>query len=414
MQQFSQDYKFVDGIFLLKLTTPIHPSLIAMSQGVQNLSEDIKAFEFCTPTSGLEYKKECTFVFNKDDIFYYTLYFFYHQEVYELIIKSYHQCAYFFLDFLKQFYLALTNNKIGYEPNNVFNLAKTLISGWPTTLENKMDIVYPTNIQSIEFTNSDFSFDHFKPSNFFQPKVCSEILAHLFSMKPILLVAPDAITACKACFSALSLLHPLRYIDPMILWLRKEDPRYSEIMKSDCKSPYLIVATDDAAELNSKFDLVVNCSKMYKINPKQDNKFQKLVQNILLMIQGEFVNLLNRNPYSDVLNLPWAEKNMESIVNKLKFMPCMDILKSFEKMKTVKYWRLRRSKNSKFRDVLLQNGEMQFNKYSQEQLLIIYNFLKSIKGNYESDIHLNAVIKKHKLIVSKLLVKSNANMNNCQ
>lgn len=407
MLQFDKEHQFVDGIFLLKLTTPIHPSLIAMTKNVKNLSEDIKAFEFCTPTSESKYKNECTFVFNNDDIFYYTLYFHQNSETYELVIKSYQHCAHFFLNFLKQLYEVFCDVKSAYEPTNFFDLAKILITDWPTTLENSMKIVYPTNMRQVEFTNADFSYHHFNASKFFPYKLYSRIFMHLISLKPILFKCSDAVTGCKACFSAFSLLHPLRYSDPLILWLRKDDPRYNEILKSEEKSPYLVVATDDATEIESKFDLVITCSETFEKNSKDDDGFEKFTQRIFLMIQGEFVNLSNKNPYSDVLNLSWTGKNMEDIVQnpKFNFMPSLEILKIFESSKTILNWRKRRTNPEKIRETFLQCDKFDFESLDKDQLETIYNYLKNIINSFEEDLHVKLVIKKHMLIVAGILAK---------
>ena len=410
MLQFDPNHQFVDGIFLLKLTTPVSPSLIAMSKGIQNLSEDIKALEFCTPTSGAEFENSCAFVFNNGDVFYYTLFFHQTQGSFELVIKSYQRCVYFFLNFLKDIFSAFYDVKSAYDPNNVFNLANSLISHWPTKLEDKMDIVYSKSLITVDFSNADFSYNHYRPSYFFQPKMYSKIFNHLISMKPILLVSPDSVIGCKSCFAAFCLLHPLRYLEPLILWLRKGDPRYIEILNAPQKSPYLVVATDDASEIRSKFDLVLSCTEMYRPNIKADTNFQETVKKVLLMIQQELSNLLNKNPYSDILNLPWCGKNMEEVVknSKFSFMPSIENLKLFEKTETVKNWRVRRTSLKLIRDSLLQCGEVKFNEMTKEQLKIIYDFLYSIKDNFEGDIHLNAVIKKHLNIVNGLLNKMNS------
>lgn len=410
MLLFEKEHQFVEGVFLLKLTTPIHPSLIAMSKGINNLSEDIKAFEFCTPTSESKIENECTFVFNNDDIFYYTLYFHQNDETYELIIKSYQHCAHFFLNFLKQLYAVFCDVKSAYEPVNFFELAKILISDWPTKLDNTMNIVFPTSMRQVEFTSSDFSYQHFKPSKFFPSKLYLQIFTYLISARPILIKSPDAPTACKACFSAFSLLHPLRYSDPMILWLRKDDPRYSEIMKAENKSPYFVVATDDISEIESKFDLVLNCSEILKTNEKADEIFENFTRKIFLYIQSEFVDLANKNPYSDILNISWTGKNMEDIVNNPKnnFMPSMEVLKVFEKSKTIRNWRMRRTNPEKIRDAFLQCDHLNFSELNKDQLETIYKYLQAINGSFDEDLHMKLVIKKHLSKVSKELAKFNS------
>lgn len=401
MLQFDDNYPFVDGIFLLKLTTPTCPSLIAMSKGIQNLTDDIKYLEFCTPTSSTEFDSSCTFVFNSNDAFYYTLFFHQDQGSFELVIKSHQRCVYFFLNFLKDVMHAFYEVKSAYDPNNVFNLASSLIGSWPQKLENEMDVVYSKSLITVNFTNADFAYSHYRPSYFFQPKMYSKIFDHLISMKPILLVAPDSIRGCKSCFSAFCLVYPLRYVEPVVLWLRKGDPRYSEIVNSQKKSPYLVVATDDPSEISSKFDLVITCSEMNRVNTKADTQFQDHVRKIIVMIQHELSNLLNVNPYSDVLNVPWTNKNMEAIVSKFSFMPSMDTLRLFEKSKTVENWRERRSKT--IRGNILQCADVKFEMFDKQQLTKVFIFLQSLKKSSCDDIHLSQIIKKHISIVSALL-----------
>lgn len=408
--EFDKDHPFVEGIFLLKLVTPIHPSLIAMTQGIQNLTEDVKALEFCTPTSGREFENSCAFVFNNGDIFYYTLFFRQVQGSFELVIKSYQRCVYFFLNFLKDIFSSFCDVQSAYDPINVFNLSISLISSWPIKLENEMDIVYSKFLLTVDFSNADFSYNHYRPSYFLQPKMYLNIFNHLISMKPILIVAPDSIVGCKACFSTFCLLYPLRYFEPMILWLRKDDPRYSEIQKSDTKSPYLVVATDDPTDIQSKFDLVIECNQMNRLNTKADTDFQNFAKNVFLLLQMEFTNLLNKNPYSDILNIPWAGQNMENIIKKQKFssIPPIELMRQFEKSKTIENWRLRRTTIQKFRGYLLQCVDVKFDQLTIQQIEKIHKFLLSVKDEFEDDIHLKAVIKKHLTIVTGIL---NSNKN---
>lgn len=408
MLQFDKEHPLADGIFLLKLTTPSHPSLIAMTKGIENLTEDInKSFEYCTPTTNSIIENECTFVFNNDNIFYYTLYFHQKAETYELVIKSYQRCVYFFMNFLKQLYATFCDVKSAYEPVNFFELARILISNFPTTLSNSMKIVFPTDMKQIEFTNDDFSYHHYKPSKFFQPKLYTKIFTNLISSKPILFVSSNASVGCRACFAAFSMLHPLRYSEKFILWLRKDDPRYIEILNETEKSKYMVVATDDSSEIESKFDLVFPIEEVYKTNEKVDEDFEIFTKKIFLMIQSEFINLANKNPYSDVLNLPWTGKNMIDIVNdpNFGFMPKMDALKAFEKSNTVKLWRLKRNNPENLREAFLQCGAIDFESFNKNDLMIIEDYLASIIKLFDDDLHMKSVIKKHMSAVSKALQK---------
>lgn len=416
MIYFDKTHPLVDGIILLQLTTPTCPSLLAMTSGIQNFSDDIKSFEFCTPTSGSKYDKSCIFLYNNGDIFYYTLYFLLYpgsSECYELIIKSYQRCAHFFFDFFKNLLSAFDADKAPYDPDKIFTLAKSLIAGWPTDLSNKMDIFYPDTLKTVEFTITDFTYHLYKPSSFFKPKMYGQIFDHLLSQKPILFIVPNAVCGCKACFSAFSLLHPLRYMEPMIFWLRKDDPRYQEIQNSSTeKSPYLVVATDSPNDIKNKFDLVVKISEhmVKKDSEKADIEFEETVKNILLMIQGVFRDELNSNPYGDILNLPWVGKNMEEILKnpKYDFMPSLETLKVFEGSKTCRFWRMRRCRLENIREPLLQCENVDVQNFSKEQLMKVEEFFASLKGLYENDIHLKLVIKKHMSLVSNQLTKMNS------
>lgn len=407
MLQIDKNHQFVDGVFLLKLINPTSISLIAMSKGINNFFDDIKSFEYCSPSSEYQIKKECIFVFNNENFFYYTLYFQYQQEIYELVIKSYQRCVHFFITFLTQLFSFFCEDNSANNPNSIFNLAQILISEWPTTFKAKMNIAFPYQKSKYTFTNSDFTYYHFNPTKFFTLKLCSQIFFNLFTARPILLVAPDASIGCEACFSALSLFHPLGYEEPMILWLRKDDPRYIEILKAKGKSPYLVVVTDDHEEIESKFDLVIPIKGTYKIDRHFESTFHDYVKKIFLTIQDELFNQLIRNPYSDILNLPWTGKSMEEVLKnpKFQFMPNIESLKLFERSKSVKNWRLRRCDMEALRNILLQCDDICFDDLSVENLEILFDFLKSMKKNFKNDMHMKAVIKKHSSIVSSILKK---------
>lgn len=406
--------RFVDGIFLLKLINPTTTSLIAMSQGITNLVEDVKSFEYCSPSSKHQTKKDCVFVFNNGDIFYYTLCFQYQQELYELVIKSYQRCVHFFISFLKQLFTIFCDVNSAYNPNNFFNLAQILISEWPTYIKPKMNILFPYKMKKVVFTNSDFTYSHFNPTKFFNPKLCQQIFLNLFTLKPILLVAPDASIGCEACFSALSLYHPLGYDEPMILWLKKDDPRYIEILKAEGKSPYLVVVTDEADEIKSKFDLVIPITNSIDTDREFEKNFQDNFKKFLIIVQDELLNLLFKNPYSDVLNLPWTGKIIEKILKnqKFQFMPnIIENLKIFEKSRTVKNWRLKRCSMETLRNILLQCDNISFDDLNINNLENLYNFLQSIKNKFKNDLHMKVVIKKHSSAVQNIL-KNNSHQNN--
>lgn len=407
MLQFNPDYRFVEGIFLLKLTTPTCPSLIAMTKGIDNLSEDIKNLEFCTPTSKSEFENSCAFVFNNGDIFYYTLFFHQTQGSFELVIKSYQRCVYFFLNFLKDVLSAFYEIQSAYEPNNVFQLASSLISSWPTTPQNEMDVLYTKSLVTVDFTNADFAYSHYRPSYFFQPKSYRSLFASLISLKPILIVAPDAVRGCRACFCLFCLLYPLRYAERFVLWLRRDDPRYGEILAAEARSPYLVVATDDASEIGCKFDVVVECAEMCRVNTRADTEFQAGVMKVLLTVQAELTSLNNRNPYSDVLNTPWAGAYIADACARHAFMPSFESLSAFERSRTAEMWRLRRAR-TRVRDVLLQCGDVKFDEFDTSQLERVRAFLLSVRKEYGDDKQVNQVIKKHLAAVSGILERSGA------
>ncbi|OHS93722.1 hypothetical protein TRFO_39990 [Tritrichomonas foetus] len=403
---------FIEGAFLLKLTTPTKPSLLAMTHGIDSNSfqEDFNFFEYCTPTSHDKIKSSRTFVCNRGEIQYYILAFLHHGDTYEFIIKSYQKCCRFFLDFMKELIASFMEELCfsAYDPNNLFIYSNTLLSSWPTKISKAMHLAFPKGHIPVKFDPSDFSYAAFKPSRFFKPKDYVPLFLCLISNNPILLVVPNAVYGCRACFSCFRLCYPLQYNDNVILWLRNTDPRYQEIKESEM-SPYYVVATDDPSGIESKFKYVFKCHKMREVNDKYDNDFEEYVKQILCIIQQEFDNLNNVNPYSDLLNVTWINQNIMICINdpKLSWLPRLETLVAFEKSKSCKNWRKLRCRPAIFRHSLLQSNIRIFRKMSIDQLIKVNKFIDKIREEFKGDIQPLAILKKHQARINKILKRAN-------
>ena len=404
------NHKLVDGVFLLKIENVLTTSLIAMSPGIEGLEQDIKEFEFLTPTTKSKIDNTCLYVYNgANDAFYYVLVFFYENETYELVIKSYQRCVTLYLQFLKDLIASFVmeeKSMVGYNPDNVFIAAQSILNGWPTKIEEKMILTFLSDSRIIELTSEDFAYNDYHPTAFFDKNDFEDMFFDMISNKPILIVVPDALYGCRSCFSLFALLNPVQYREKFILWLRNDDPRYQQIVEAEGKSPYFVVATDDPSKIEDKFDRVIVCDQMIPPNTKVEEAFLTAIGRNFKLIQSEFDSLRNQNPYSDLLNVPWMDDNLEAFIlsnPQYKWIPDFEILRAFEKTKTIKQWRLQRCRPSLIRNTLIQSGNFKFNGMTKKELNKILKYINDAIPEFEGDIHVVAILKKHSAEIKKLL-----------
>jgi len=398
--------KLVSCSLLLQIPDLASPNLVCMYPESVELIYDVYTLCSCCIPSNSKLKKPTIFAYNIDSVFCYALYFLILDCAYEIVLISEMPFAYIFQTFLKEIFEQFEKNSEITNPSIRFQYVNSYLSSWPEYVQSKMELSFPSNIIPYEIDFTHYSFVHFDPGASFTLDECYMIYKALIAGDPVVLLADSARQASRACFAAFSLLSPIQYAEPYVLWLRDNDPRFASILNGESKLKLVATSCTNVWKGNKHFRLVVDIR-----HPPQNEQtnikqiFNDLSEDLIGILLQEMDTLLEVDPWSDYINAPLNIERLAAFPRKPSPRPLSaSDLSNFSKSPTFKQWRKRIVSRSSWRESFLSaNHKSLYNDRSIEDLTVIVNQINELYSQFKTDRHIKAVLKVHRFTVSAVL-----------
>ena len=283
--------------------------------------------------------------------------FLFNDTYYSIVILSKHCFAYLFCQFLKN----VEKNYLKLDPLISFLKIFELLNSWKISKLNELLLNYPDHQFTTPLDSSHSFYFQFEPTIFLNKNApFDEIWNCLLTNKGILIVGESAEIVSKTIFSLLSIIAPLKYSEPILVYTRLGDPRFAEIINGNLK--WKIVGTTNklVIERCKQFKLILNIeTKSSYPLPEIRINLQKRTSKIL----KNFEIFMNRNleidPYSELIGNNLNEKQLLEIYpqsNSKKLSPkrlTIDELKKFQNSLSFLDWKKHNLSRRQFRETFL-------------------------------------------------------------
>jgi hypothetical protein len=196
---------------------------------------------------------------------------------------------------------------------------------------------------------------------------------------------------------------PLQYREPVLVYTRLGDPRFADVINGSIF--WKIVGTTNilAIERCKQYKLVIRLSANVETSDVDVRKILHYrTRRLLQKLEAVLNDLLEEDPYSDILSVPIPEEYFASIVDsKSKYLGLKDAV-SFQFTMTFAFWRrsimmrdaLRDSFLSVMPDEAVADREL-------DELAAMEAGLREIEERFPRDAHLIAVARRHAHLVRK-------------
>lgn len=269
-------------------------------------------------------------------------------------------------------------------------------------------VTFPSKEFDYTFSYNTFMLKDFDPTIYFSPIECNDLWKALFTNEPVLLLTNDPLSGSSAALSAASLLSPLEFTDKMCLWLTETDPRFLSVINGESN---LLLAATNSESLMVATD---HFKHVFRLNPMRYPKNTPHLRQIYLkmrrsLILSNFVFeriIQEQDPYYDLIKGPVCTDQFAETLQTYPDieLPTMEDFSSFQTLNSFISWRSKRKSDKAFRDGLLNiDPEYVFKSKTKEQVQLIYSELENLFQEYANDLHVIAVLKKHRKIAKRLL-----------
>jgi hypothetical protein len=314
-----------------------------------------------------------------------------------IVIATPHFYPTLFFEFLRSVAKSFSSDSEANDPLCRFLMVKSLLQSWSVGGPNEWQIYYP-----FESFKLDVSQPESCCSGFSIAPVVSDlelVWTCLLANDGVLIIAPTPAIASSTALACISLLGPVAYKDPCLLYTEEADPRANNLRK------YRLIATTDASLADLPFGVIVNVTET-DFPPSFDawHRYRTLsLRHFSAMLSMMDFYLLG-NPYYDILELPLNYRTFrvaEAIVKKL--------LDDIQKTDTFRVWRrdqiVRQHTRTAFLSVPPRRAVA---KLAPKDCPRALKWLETLAHRYARDHHLQSVIKAHQALIGKMLRRKTA------
>ena len=365
-----------------------------------DISEDIdiiKSLSFPTIP-----KNSSVHIFNSINYYCYSYVFSFADKFYSILIISVSFHPSLMNDFLKSVSKSFENDDIS-DAEVRFGLVRSLITSWEYDGSNKLIVNYPFETFTVDLMKTENwtqSFDISPLSSAIEP-----LWKALLSNAGILIIGASAEIASNALLAALSIIEPLKYLDPFLIYTKKGDPRFQEIL--DGSKKYKIVATtDEFLPHKNQFSVIFKIPEgHFTPCPELQDQYQQRTSRFFSVVIGAMNQYLLIDPYFDILNKKIDNiqtYTSNSTLFKKSFFDKVETTETFKRWRGRK--RIRDETRAAFLSVPPQDA---LKKVPDDKLEIAKEELVRIFNTTEGDMHLHTVLKIHMKAISKRLKQLN-------
>jgi hypothetical protein len=264
---------------------------------------------------------------------------------------------------------------------------------------NEITVSTLTRIFPVPASSSLATFEDFDPLTSLGADVDYLLLWRtLISNGGVLIVGPNPDIVSYAVFAVISLVSPLQYREPVLAYTRLGDPRFADVVNGS--TFWKIVGTTNILVLErcQQFRMILRLSvDVYPSELKVRKLLQYRTRRFLKRLKTELNDMLDVDPYSDLLGAPIPEESFDWIVSDARSR-CLTAKEgaSFQGTMTFAFWRTSITMRSEFRESFLSFMPMEVvSDRALDELAAMEAALKGIADRFPSDGHLMAVVKRH-------------------
>jgi hypothetical protein len=221
----------------------------------------------------------------------------------------------------------------------------------------------------------------------------------------VLVVGPSPRHVSLAVFSLYSLVSPLQYMEPVLVYTRLGDPRFADVIGGS--TAWKIVGTTNvlALERCNQFQTVITVPAR---PVRADSEIRSILRERTKRLLGRFESALNEqlahDPYTDFLGGKIPRQDVTGIGSKNPQGKQLtdDEADLFQWSGTFVHWQRAISMRDGLREALLSvSPQVVIAGRSFETLAIIEEALDRMISNFKDDRHVFAVLKRHRYYLRK-------------
>ena len=400
MEPSGEGSPLVDLVVLVSIPDQSLPTIVNVWPESSEVNDAELPFFTASVVPIMKKRRTVQYCFNTPFHYCFSLFFETEEGAFSVVLVTTYPCASFFSGFFN--FLNKYFQRVSKYTNNAkhrFDTIVGIVEKWPRDrLDPNLHVKITGDEFQWSFTGDDFTFADYDPSQYFDRAECEMIWRALFRGEPILIVGKDCEMTTHAIFSAMALMSPLRYCDPICMSLSVTDPRFVDVVNEE--SDLKIVGTDCVALCDGcnffKYVFYLND------NPKSGN--DKIVSRISLRMKravsvAGFMldNQMLYDATCDIIEKPmYTEEFGEELKGYKRYdLPTGEDFMKWEDTDSFKTWRRRRNTHESFRDALLSNEpERIVTGKTKRQLLIILKRMMERVPEFDRDEHVKIVLKK--------------------
>jgi hypothetical protein len=309
-------------------------------------------------------------------------------------ITSHHYFARVFLDFLNDSRTVLKSAT----PEDRLNQIWQCLTAWQLE-DDIVTVKTPARTFSVVSDTTYLTFSHFDPGFWLGANQdFDEIWRSLMTNAGVLLVGPTPEHVSNAVFSLFSLVSPLQYRDPALVYTRLGDPRFADVING--ATVWKIVGTTNilALETCRQFRTVVKLPLLVNRSASDVRKTPtERTRRLLGRFESALNSLLDQDPYSDFLGTKLTHDELSGIgsrKSKTKQLSDREAGK-FQNSLTFAGWQSAIAFRDDLRDALLSSAPQDVvADRSPEALAVIEQTIPMLLHKFGGDRHVCAVLNR--------------------
>ena len=327
--------------------------------------------------------------------------FYYQDQLYSIVVITHHCFAYYYTNFMK--FVSIAYQK--YDPLQRMNLIMGLLDQWSSDPHRSLlHMSFPERNFSVPIGIKDCFYLEYNPAHYIGEKNLEKVWHSLISNTGVLIIGDNPGHISCAVYSALSLIAPVKFCEPMLIYTRYGDMRFADMICGESK--WKIVGTSNRLPLErcKQFETVIVLQRPTKHKSNKDirEKFNKRTSFMVKHIEAQLNKNLMKDPFSDILQKPLAKDQIRDIVNKMQDIKLKE-LSSFLESQSFVEWRYAALFRPQFREAILSfSPEAVLKNRTDDDLDIITKELRRYKKRSQQDTHLKTVINKYLSILKTL------------
>ena len=378
---------FFDAVFLFEegRRTASFPSEVKV--------DGLDKFAFLTtPCGGVpaDAFASTVFVHNTQSSYFFTWAFSFNSQPCAIVIATSVLYASLFLDFLNAVRTSFHGSEESSDPLCRFGFVKSLLTAWQAGSASELTIAYPFETLTLNLTSFQSWLLDFNVAPLF-PYV-DVVWRNLMKASRVVIVALTPEIASSAAIAALSLLVPMKYAEPMLLYTDSRDSRVSN-------PQYKLIATCDPRlkQLENATIIVVNGMDFDDMTDLQQTYRQKTHRYYTIMM-SIMNSMLMTNPYFDILETPINVKHLP-----LPDETDEDLLVKMQRTDTFRRWRRKRISREQIRAAFLSISPSEAVKVvPRKKCKWAIEQLNALLHIYAGDEHFQTVLKVNLRLLTKM------------